>query len=122
MLADLGSDVDTDEDGTMNHLDADIDGDGLINAFDPDDDGDAILDVLDRDANEDTISDSTQTSIDLFFKNIVEWIAVQYELDVLSCRRGSSCNLKLHDQAKTRRRTQQFTNSRSKRTLKRKYL
>lgn len=84
MLAELGSDVDTDEDGTMNHLDADIDGDGLINAFDPDDDGDAILDVLDRDANEDTISDSTQTSIDLFFKNIVEWIAVQYELDVLT--------------------------------------
>lgn len=73
---------DIDQDGISNARDPDIDGDGLINWLDPDDDGDGIRDPLDGDQNGDLINDAApgQDNIDLYFKEGVEYIAVQLQL------------------------------------------
>lgn len=81
-LALQGSSNDIDQDGIPNARDADIDGDGLINWLDPDDDGDGIRDPLDGDQNGDLVNDAapSQENIDLYFKEGVEYIAVQLML------------------------------------------
>jgi hypothetical protein len=72
---------DTDLDGVPNFRDPDIDGDGVINGIDPDDDGDGIRDAFDADQNSDLLNDAARggDNFDLYFKEGVEWIAVQYE-------------------------------------------
>ncbi len=73
--------TDTDLDGVPNFKDTDIDGDGVINVIDPDDDGDGIRDAFDGDQNSDLLNDSARNgdNFDLYFKEGVEWIAVQHE-------------------------------------------
>lgn len=73
--------ADTDRDGIFNDRDPDIDGDGVINVLDPDDDGDGVFDAFDGDANADYTADTTpgQENTDLYFKEGVEYISVQYE-------------------------------------------
>lgn len=78
---DPGDIADVDLDGTVNNKDPDIDGDGVINVFDSDDDGDAIFDIFDIDANGDNEADFNQSNTDMFFKEGIEWLTVQYELD-----------------------------------------
>lgn len=77
-----GNSIDRDTDGTPNQKDPDIDGDGVINWLDPDDDGDAIRDPFDGDQNGDLENDASpgQEDIDLYFKEGIEYLAVQFEL------------------------------------------
>ncbi len=73
------SNSDLDADGTPDNVDADIDGDGVINWFDPDDDGDGLLDVVDLDANGNLVMDSQEQTIDVFFKQGLEWVSATVE-------------------------------------------
>ena len=88
--------VDTDRDGIINAKDGDIDGDGIANVFDPDDDGDGVLDVFDGDQNSDLVNDTAPggNNIDLYFKDGVEWIAVQYELKPKEDGSGNETSIK----------------------------
>jgi hypothetical protein len=72
---------DSDLDGIYNDKDPDIDGDGVVNWLDPDDDGDKTRDAFDPDANSDLSADNQpgETDTDLYFKEGVEYISVQYE-------------------------------------------
>lgn len=74
--------IDTDADGVLNANDPDIDGDGIINVLDPDDNGNGILDVFDGDANGDLMNDTQPgaNNTDLYFKQGVEYIAVQFNM------------------------------------------
>lgn len=74
--------VDTDTDGNLNATDPDIDGDGLVNWLDSDDNGNGIRDVFDGDANGDLQNDKAPgaNNTDLYFKEGVEYIAVQFEM------------------------------------------
>ena len=81
-LASASSNVDIDQDGVPNARDPDIDGDGIINVLDPDDNNNSIDDVFDGDANGDLVQDNSAAAntTDLYFKEGVEWIAVQFTL------------------------------------------
>lgn len=76
--------ADTDLDGVPNELDPDIDGDGVINVLDPDDDGDGIRDAFDGDANANYSNDASEQNSDLYFKEGVEYISVEYEMKPLT--------------------------------------
>ena len=78
--------IDKDLDGVSNQKDPDIDGDGIINWLDHDDDGNQILDPFDPDQNGDLEKDDApgQQDIDLYFKEGIEYLAVQYELKATS--------------------------------------
>ena len=71
--------VDTDTDGIANDDDPDIDNDGVPNVFDVNDDGDDLPDVIDPDSNGDLTADVLQKNFDLYFKEGLEYIAVQIE-------------------------------------------
>jgi hypothetical protein len=88
--------IDQDLDGVTNEKDPDIDGDGIVNVLDPDDNGNGILDVFDGDANGDLFPDSGagETDTDLYFKEGVEWIAVQFELKPKDDGTGNETTLK----------------------------
>lgn len=77
-----GSSIDQDLDGNPNETDPDIDGDGVINWLDTDDNGNGVLDVFDGDANGDLENDAKpdQKDIDMYFKEGIEFLAVQFEL------------------------------------------
>lgn len=87
-LLDKGSDAlalaaaDSDGDGIDNSTDSDIDGDGIANWFDGDDDGDGTVDAFDADTNGDTEADLSQAIGDLYFKEFVQYMAVQVSQDV----------------------------------------
>ena len=81
---------DSDTDGVIDTEDSDVDGDGVINVFDNDDDNDGLLDVFDVDSDNDTFEDYIKQTSDQFFKEGVEWIAVNYKYDVSSSRKTIS--------------------------------
>lgn len=87
---------DTDLDGIPNFRDPDIDGDGVINVIDPDDDGDGIRDAFDGDQNSDLLNDAARggDNFDLYYKEGVEWIAVQHESKPKDDGSGTETTLK----------------------------
>jgi hypothetical protein len=70
---------DFDRDGVPDIKDPDIDADGIPNAFDTDADGDGIPNVFDVDANGNIVNDATEAEGSQFFKEGLEFIAVQVE-------------------------------------------
>jgi hypothetical protein len=88
--------VDLDLDGTPNQKDPDIDGDGIINWLDPDDNGNGIRDPFDGDQNGDLENDAApgQEDIDLYFKEGVEYVAVQFEMKPKADASGDETTLK----------------------------
>ncbi len=70
---------DFDRDGVPDIKDPDIDADGIPNAFDTDADGDGIPNVFDVDANGNIINDATEAEGAQFFKEGLDFIAVQVE-------------------------------------------
>jgi len=87
---------DTDLDGIGNDKDPDVNGDGIINWLDQDDNGNGILDVFDGDQNGDLVNDSSPQghNTDQWFKEGVEYIAVQFELTPKDDGTGNETTLK----------------------------
>lgn len=89
--------VDLDQDGTFNDKDPDIDGDGVINWLDPDDDGDSIRDAFDGDANGDLVNDAAAgqagAMLDQYFKEGIEFVAVQFTTNPKSDGTGDETSL-----------------------------
>jgi hypothetical protein len=87
--------LDQDIDGNPNETDPDIDGDGVINWLDTDDNGNGTLDVFDGDANGDLENDATpgQNDIDMYFKEGIEFLAVQFELKPKADGSGNETSL-----------------------------
>jgi hypothetical protein len=74
-----GAQHDFDKDGVPDVKDPDIDGDGIPNWFDTDADGDLIPNAFDGDANGNIVNDATETEAPQYFKDGIEFLAVQVE-------------------------------------------